>query len=154
MKIKFIKYLLFLLPFDAYGAELFLENGQSTNTTTGAKNMVIYNYSAALVRYKKIQTITGGWNNGRNGGANFYGLGIQGKTQKKYFIDYSLNIIKLYNNNTAHLDGDIQMLLTLGIGASFDNLIIYYKKIHISNGGTKGDNYGIDFKVMGLGLVF
>ena len=150
-----MKYLLLLLSFNVYGAELIIEQGRATTWFSVTEHYTPATYGAVGLRTNESQffeILQGAWEGENN--AQFGSLSYGLRTKDKYFAELSLGAVQLFNANTTQLNGDKQILITIGIGTKFDNLFITARLRHFSNAGTQGDNHGFEVFVGSLGVQF
>lgn len=150
-----MKYLLLLLSFNVYGAELIIEQGESTVWFANPNYYTEAKYGALALRTEGrlyLEAIQGGWR-GENS-SRFAGGSLGVKSSGKYFAEASLGGVRLIKPQTSQLDGKYQFLVSVGLGVRFDDLLLYGKLRHFSNGNTLGRNRGFDVLLGGLGVRF
>ena len=136
-------------------SEVLIEQGQSTILFADPQAYTPATYTAMAYRSegpKYIELIQGGWT-GVNS-SRFLGASVGGRSPGQYFVEYSLGGVYLLYPETVQLDGNKQFLITLGIGARFDNLYTTVRLRHFSNANTQGKNRGFEVLVFSLGVKF
>lgn len=148
--------IMLLLPINlVFGAEVIIEQGGSNPWFSDSSKYQSAQYTAVAMRFGErrfIEVIQGGWAGEHS--ANFSGLGVGFRTDGQYYLDSSIGAVHLFKPETERLDGRNQFLLSLGIGARIDNLRLGVRLRHLSNGGTKGKNDGVDFLGGSIGIIF
>lgn len=152
-----MKYLLLLLllPVNVFAVELIIEQGRATTWFADTDQYTSAGYGAVALRSngpRFTEIIQGGWQGVNN--SRFVGLSFGGRSQGKYFAEYTLGGAFLLKPETAQLDGNEQIMLSVGIGGRFDNLFATVRLRHFSNANTKGDNHGFEVIVGSLGVIF
>ncbi len=151
-----MKYLLLLLlSFNVYGAEFIIEQGKSTVWLANPNYYTEARYGALALRTEGsvyLEAIQGGWRGENN--SRFAGGSLGFKSSGKYFVEASIGGVRLIKPQTSQLDGKYQFLVSAGLGFMMDDLIIYGKLRHFSNGNTLGRNRGFDVKLLGIGVRF
>jgi len=151
-----MKYLLLLLlPFNAWGAELIIEQGKSTTWFADTRYYTPATYGAVALRSEGLrfaEVIQGGWSGANN--SRFVGLSLGSRSQGKYFAEWGLGGVYLITPETTQLDGRYQLLITLGIGVKVDNLFVTARLRHFSNGNTQDYNHGFEVIAGSLGVIF
>lgn len=151
-----MKYLLLLLlPFNAWGTELIIEQGRATTWFADPRYYSPARYGAIALRSngpRFVEVIQGGWS-GENS-SRFVGLSFGSRSQGKFFAEWSLGGALLLKPETTQLDGSKQFLISVGIGARWDNLFTTVRLRHFSNANTQGKNHGFEVLVGSVGVVF
>lgn len=140
-----------MLPFNVYGLELHLEQGQTASFMGSPEYQVPGRYEGISLRYGDqtyIEGLQAGWDEGRITGVS---LGL--RSQGKWFAEGSIGLSYVLSE-TELLDGNTQFLLSTGIGYKYESFIVCLKYRHLSNANTQGNNLGVDFKLFSLGIIF
>jgi len=147
--------LLLLLSFNAYGAEFIIEQGNSDTWFANPNYYTDNKYTAIAIRTEGAvfyEAIQGSWMGESN--ARFFGGSVGVKSSGKFFAEASLGGVKLVRPKTNQLDGKYQFLISTGLGYRIDEAFVYAKLRHLSNAGTLGNNRGMDFRLIGIGVAF
>ena len=147
--------LLLLLPFNVFATELIIEQGRATTWFADTRYYTPARYGAVALRSNGpqfVEVIQGGWSGENN--SRFVGLSLGSRSQGKFFAEWSLGGVFLLKPETTQLDGSKQLLISVGVGARWDNLFTTVRLRHFSNGNTQGDNHGFEVFIGSAGIIF